>query len=78
MHFGAATLIEAADELDRLHLFHLDQRAGVMARTFGTCERDARSRMVRTSGGDGAGRRVEPVKSGNDPAVVVRDITSQG
>ena len=44
-----------------------------MARTFGTCERDARSRMVRTSGGDGAGRRVESVESGNDRAVVVQN-----
>src|SRR5208337_3732485 len=34
-------------KLDRLHLLHLDQPAGVMARTFGTCERDARSRMVK-------------------------------
>ena len=46
-----------------------------MARTFGTCERDARDRMVRTSSGDGAGRRVDPVESGNDPAVVMRDST---
>ena len=38
-----------------LHLLHLDQRAGVMARTFGTCEGDTRDRMVRTSSGDGAG-----------------------
>src|SRR5271166_2315048 len=31
-----------------LHLLHLDQRAGVMARTFGTCEGETRDRMVRT------------------------------
>ncbi len=38
-----------------LRPLHLDQRAGVMARTFGTCEGDTRDHMVRTSSGDGAG-----------------------
>ena len=49
-----------------------------MARTFGTCGGDARDRMVRTRSGDGGYRRVELFERGNDPAVVVRDSTSQG
>jgi hypothetical protein len=50
-----------------------------MARTFGTCGGDARDRMVKTTSGRWRGyRRVESAGSGNDPAVVVRDSTSQG
>ena len=50
-----------------------------MARTFGTCEDETRDRMVRTRSGRWCGyRRVEWAKSANDPAVVVRDSTSQG
>ena len=49
-----------------------------MARTFGTCEGDTRDRMVRTRSGDGAGIAASSRESGNDPAVVVQDSTSQG
>ena len=41
-----------------------------MARTFGTCERDARSRMVRQAAEMARDRYVESVESGNDPAMV--------